>query len=99
VHAHRDHAGEQVEGRFDVDHAGLDAPWPEPLYVDAPPDCDSAVLMPTQRPVLLRALVKENCADRKTLGTKYGNRYGADWAGGAEAEAKFGDAGESRTPA
>jgi hypothetical protein len=46
VDAHCDHSGEQLEGRFDVDHTGLDAPWPEAVYVDAPSDCDGTVLMP-----------------------------------------------------
>ena len=46
VDTHRDHAGEQLEGWFDVDHPGFDTPWPEAVYVDALPDCDGAVRVP-----------------------------------------------------
>src|SRR5580693_6810722 len=70
VDAYRDHAGQKVKGRFDVDHAGLDAPWPEPVYIYALPHRNRAVLVPNQRPVLLRALVKENCAYGKTFPTE-----------------------------
>ncbi len=46
VETHRDHAGEQIERRLDVDHAALDAPWPEAVDADALSDCNGTVLVP-----------------------------------------------------
>lgn len=42
-------------------------------------------------------LVEENCANRKTFGTKYGNRNGADWPGRTEERTKFRDTGQPHT--
>jgi hypothetical protein len=92
--AYRDHARQQVEGRFDVDHAALDTPWTKSVYVEALPDRNRAVLMPTQRPVLPCAFVKENGANGKTLWTKRRGRNPAHRAIRGEEWQQFRNAGK-----
>jgi hypothetical protein len=74
----------KLEWRLDVNHAALYAPGTEPVCVDAPLDGDRAILMPAQRPVLLRALVKKNGADRKTRRTEQRRRNLPDRTGRIE---------------
>ncbi len=59
-----DHAGEDLERRSHVQRPMLPRPRSESLGFDPVPNRDDAVLMPSQRPVGSRRLVKEDRPDR-----------------------------------
>jgi hypothetical protein len=59
VYPEGEHALDEFERWLDVDCVGLPAPMIKPRNVDALPNCDRAILVPSKRPVRLRSLVEE----------------------------------------
>lgn len=60
MRADRNHAGQNVERRLDMNESGLCGPWTETGNITSCAHGDGAILVPRNRPVDLRGLIEDN---------------------------------------